>query len=364
MSSDRLVDIFIDLVRIDGVCGQERDVAQYILNFLRGLGLPAFEDDARNHGGGNTGNIVCQVGSGGDRILLSHMDTARSTRSVNPIISNGVIKSDGSTVLGVDNRAGIAILLYAIEHTVRHNAVMRDMTFAFTVCEESTMDGARYLQLHPEIRMGFVFDSSLPPGHFIHGSCGAASFNITVYGKASHAGLHPEDGINAILIAAEALATTENGRRNNGTILNIGTIRGGTAINVVPDETVIKGEIRSMSTENAAEELDKLRQSFEKVASRQGGWLHFDYSWDFTPFYVDTHERAYLEAISVLKSIGLTPKPVVAWSGSDANVLNERGVPSVNFGIGAQNPHSNDECITINDLHTSAEIVQELMIKR
>jgi len=361
ISNDRLVNIFLELARIDGLCGQEKKVALYIKNFLSHLGLSPYEDNAKKYSGGNSGNIICRIGSGGDRVFISHMDTARSTRNMKYRIQNGTIRSDGTTVLGVDNRAGIAVLLYAVECALQHNIPLRDSTLAFTICEESTMDGARYLSLNNRIKMGFVFDSAFEPGHFIHGTCGAVSFTVTVYGKASHSGLDPEKGINAIQITAEALSHVKTGKIEDHTIVNIGTIHGGSAINVVPEMTIVRGEIRSMDLRTVEETLHTIKREFESVVEKRGGSVHMEYSWDFKPYFIDERRPTYQEAVKALERVQLTATPVISWSGSDANYLNEKNIPTVNFGIGARNPHSNDEYIEIKDLVKSTELAVQLL---
>jgi len=361
-STERLTNIFLDLAKIDGLCGQEKSVADYITRFLKRLNLSPYEDDVKKYSGGNSGNIICHIGSGGDRVFLSHMDTARSTRNLKPVIHNGTIRSDGRTVLGVDNRAGIATLLYAVEYLLENKLPVRDFTLAFTVCEESTMDGARYLSLNNGIKMGFVFDSAFEPGHFIHGTCGAISFTVSVYGKASHSGLAPEKGISAIQIAAQALSKVKVGKINEHTIINIGTIHGGSAINVVPEKVKIRGEIRSMDVNTIEDTIDTIRNEFHIVVKCTGGSFDLDYTWDFKPYYVEKNRPTYCEAIRALERVNLKPFPIIAWSGSDANYLNEKKIATINFGIGARNPHSNDEYIEIDDLKKSIQIALQLMM--
>ena len=361
-STERLTNIFLDLAKIDGLCGQEKNVAEYITRFLKRLKLSPFEDDVKNYSGGNSGNIICHIGTGGDRVFLSHMDTARSTRNVKPVIQNGTIRSDGTTALGVDNRAGIATLLYAVEYIIENKLPVRDITLAFTVCEESTMDGAKYLSLNNGIKMGFVFDSAFEPGHFIHGTCGAVSFTLSVFGKASHSGLDPEKGISAIQIAARALSKINVGKINEHTIINIGTIHGGSAINVVPEKVKIRGEIRSMDVNTIEDTIDSIRKEFNCVIEQTGGSFDLEYVWDFKPYYVEEKQQTYFEAVRALQRVNLKAFPVIAWSGSDANYLNEKKIPTINFGIGARNPHSNDEYIEIGDLKKSAQIALQLMM--
>ena len=202
--------------------------------------------------------------------------------------------------------------------------------------------------------MGFIFDSHLRPGNFICESCGDAGFKLKIKGKSSHSGIAPEKGINSIKIACNAIAEIALGRINHDTTANIGMINGGTAVNVVPELTELEGEVRSNNLENVMSKLAEIRSIFEIHSKRIGGEIDFKYNWDFKP---------YKRIFKTLVKVGLEPKPTSSWGGSDANSLNEKLIESVNIGIGAENPHSNDEFILLDDLQKSSEIVLELIKK-
>ena len=186
MTSDqidpRLINIFKELIPIEGLSGNERLVAEYIKNFLGKLTLTVEDDYNKIHPHGNSGNLICEIGDGGNTAFLAHMDTARSTKDVVPVISNGRIQSNGKTVLGVDNRAGIAVILYTIEKIIKNHKKIPNLTLAFTICEETSLLGSNNVQLD-NVDMAYVFDSGLRPGNFISQSYGAKSFKIIVNGK-------------------------------------------------------------------------------------------------------------------------------------------------------------------------------------
>jgi tripeptide aminopeptidase len=307
--------------------------------------------------------VICKLGKGGNFVLLSHMDTARSTLNVNPVAHNDRITSDGNTILGVDNRAGVAAILFAFESSVLRKTPLNDFTIAFTIQEETTLAGSKNLGLDKNIRMGFIFDSHLRPGNFICESCGDAGFNLKIIGKSSHSGIAPEKGINSIKIACNAIAEIEFGRIGHDTTANIGIIKGGTAVNVVPELTQIEGEVRSGNLEKVVSKLDEIKNKFESNAFLHGGRIEFNYKWDFKPYKIENTSEVYKTIFHVLTKVGLEPKPNSSWGGSDANSLNEKGIESVNIGIGAENPHSNEEFILLDDLQKSSEIALELMKK-
>jgi tripeptide aminopeptidase len=361
MKKNRLIDIFLQLIKIEALSQHEKPVADHIHDFLTNLKLKPYFDKSKVETKSDTGNLICKVGSGGDVMFLAHMDTARSTGDVKPLLLADRIASDGTSVLGVDNRAGIAVILYALEKMLLEKNAVKDFTIAFTTCEESSLAGSLNLEIADQIKKCFIFDSSLRPGSFIYSSCGAKSFNITIKGKASHSGLAPEKGINAIAIAAQALSKVKQGRIDANTTVNIGTINGGSATNVVPETTQLTGEVRSSEKGMVEKVIQAIKAIFAKEAIDQRAGLVFKDEWDFKPYHIPPESEIYKDILLIMKKVGLTPDPVTSLAGSDANSLNGRGIPSLNLGIGAQNPHANDEFILMDDLNKSSEIALELM---
>jgi len=363
MKTDRLIELFLQLIKIEALSQHEKPVADHIHAFLSALKLKPYFDKSRSRTGSDTGNLICKVGSGGDVMFLSHMDTARSTGGVNPQVLPDRIASDGTTVLGVDNRAGIAVILFALEKALLGKMSVKDFTIAFTTCEESTLAGSLSLEVPEGIKKCFIFDSSLRPGSFIYSSCGAKNFTVTIKGVAAHSGLAPEKGVNSIAIAAQALSKIQQGRIGDKTTVNIGVINGGTAVNVVPEITQLTGEVRSVEMGMVDEMIHSIKAIFSKETAAHGAGLVFNDEWDFKPYQITPETGIYKDVLAVMGHVGLAPVPVASLAGSDANSLNGRGVQAINLGIGAQNPHANDEYIMKVDLAKSAEIALELMKK-
>jgi tripeptide aminopeptidase len=356
----RLINIFKDLISIEGLSGSERHVFNYIKLFLNNLNLAVEDDYLKIHPKGNSGNLKCKIGNGGNTAFLAHMDTARSTKNVISVVSNDRIQSKDDTVLGVDNRAGIAILLYTIEKIIKNYKRVPDFTVAFTICEETTLFGSDNINLD-NIDMAYVFDSALRPGNFISQSYGAKSFKIIVHGKASHSGIAPEKGISAIQIAAKAIDNLNLGKIDDFTTINIGKIDGGESVNVVPAQTIVLGEIRSLIQDNVQTVLKDVKQKFTNAAESFSGKIEMSSFWDFKPYKTNLKSKVYKRLCDAIKKVGLEPNPAISAGGSDANSLNKRGIPTINIGIGAQNPHSNDEFILLEDFQKSAEIALQLI---
>lgn len=357
----RLIGIFLKVAAIEGLSENEKAVGDYIRTFLNQFDIPVQEDDSNKLNGGNSGNLIVRMGSGGYFVLLSHMDTARSTRNLKPVIKDDRICSDGATILGADNRAGIASILYAIEKASRDHIPMKDFTVVFTICEETTMTGSQNLALDKNIQMGFVLDSALRPGNFVCQSYGAQKFDVKVTGRASHSGIAPEKGINSISVAARAINRLSLGRIDDITTANIGIMNGGTMVNVVPEETFLKGEVRSLNPERVETIISEIRQQFTSASKEVDAKLEFNTRWEFKPYRLTEEMTVYQKISATLRNVGLSPTPQISPGGSDANSLNAKGIPTVNIGIGAQNPHSNDEFILLEDLQKTADIALELI---
>ena len=357
---ERLKQIFIDLTSIDAISGNEAPVAGYINKFIDNFGLKFFSDGANVLSNGNSGNLIVEILGGGEYLLAAHMDTPRSTAGLKHQFHQDRITSDGTTPLGVDDRGGLSSLLFALERAVK-DGKLKPSTLLFTVCEETTLAGSLFYKPAPNIKYGFVFDSYLPPGSFVSETCGAINFELVVRGVSAHAGISPEKGVNAIKIAAEAMTEFPFGRIDDVTTANIGIVKGGTGTNVVCDEVRMTGEIRTDFTSVGEEIMAKIVSDFTKVCTKHGGKLESKHFWDFLPYCIKEDDKPYTHFSEIAKRLGLNPSAKKSMGGSDANSLNAKGVKTINLGVGAQNPHGNDEFILYKDLQMASEIAYQLL---
>lgn len=362
-----LVELFLEAVKVDAQSLRERPMAQFVCSALSGLPVTIHEDNIAHTINGECGNLIC-VPSWFDAsrpaiALFAHMDTPRSTVGVHPVLSDSRITSDGTTILGVDNRAGSSVLVHVLKEHLR--SVHRgNFIMVFTVAEEVGMFGSKHVDLEPyDVRMGFVFDCSKRPGVFIQSAVGCSLYDAMFIGKAAHAGVAPENGVSAIQLAAKAISQIPMGRLSPTMTSNVGMIAGGTATNVVAERCTIQGEVREFIPAMIDEHLAMLQKSFEGTAHGMGGSVEFESRVDFPPFSLSADSEVFRTTVDVLRSVGLTPTPIQYLGGSDANMLNQKGIPSVNLGIGAQNPHANNEFILLEDLHKSAEIAKTLIAR-
>jgi len=210
MCEKSLVDTLLQLVKLDGPSRDERVVADFIMADLKKMGYRVEEDDTKKIVNGNTGNLICYPPNFDPNkpalMMVSHMDTVRSTAKMEPVVMNGKITSRNQYAIGVDNRAGVTILLHGAQNLVQNRSNQSNIVFVFTVSEETGPEAAMNLTIPSNIVMAVIFDSSARPGTFIQSTFGAESFFIEIMGKKAHAGVEPEKGINAIFVASQVIS--------------------------------------------------------------------------------------------------------------------------------------------------------------
>ncbi len=232
---------------------------------------------------------------------------------------------------------------------------------AFTVCEETGLNGAEAVDLSPyKLSAVYVFDCSRRPGIYIRESVGLHTFNAEFIGKASHAGVAPEEGVSAIGMAAAGISKLRLGQIDKDTTVNIGKIKGGKAINIVPERVSIEGEVRSFSVEGIGNQLEIIRRTLQENAGGSGR-VEFSSASSFDPYVHQSDHPAIVALESAIRIAGLEPQPIRYMGGSDANKFNAKGIPAVNIGIGAQKPHSVDEFFLLEDFHKAFEIARNLI---
>jgi tripeptide aminopeptidase len=268
----RIVDLFLELVRIDSLSRRERAVAQRLERELGALGAAIDYDTAGERVGGQVGNLIAHLP--GTRagvaplLLCAHMDTVAPGENVRPVVEQGVIRSDGTTVLGGDDKSGCAVVCEAVRVLRERGIPHGPIDVVFTICEEVGLLGAKHLDIdRVRARTGLVFDSDAI--HLLYTRApGANMIEVTVEGLEAHAGMCPERGLSAIQVAAAAIAPMRLGRIDAETTANLGVIQGGTAINVVPKRVVVCGEARSHDPAKLDAQTAHMRGCFEDAAAR------------------------------------------------------------------------------------------------
>ncbi|NIK77512.1 tripeptide aminopeptidase [Paenibacillus castaneae] len=369
ITKNRLVDEFMELVRIDSETKHEQEISLVLKQKFEALGLLVSEDDAAaktGHGAGNLFAILeaSEENSSAPTVLFTcHMDTVTPGVGIKPQLDDdGYIRSDGTTILGADDKAGLAAIFEAIrvvkEQSIPHGRIQ----FVITVGEESGLLGARSLDASKlEAKFGYALDSNGSVGDIAVAAPTQAKVTIKMYGRSAHAGVNPEDGISAIQVAGKAIARMPLGRIDKETTANIGRFEGGGATNIVCDFVRLDAEARSIVQHKLDNQIAAMRKAVESAAEEYGarGELESDIIY---PAYQHSDETPVVQlAKKAIQAIGLTPRTFHSGGGSDANIFNGLGIPTVNLAVGYEHIHTTKEQIKVEDLVKTTELVVELI---
>ena len=365
INEKRLLDRFLNYIKIDSPTKFEREFAEYIKKEMENIGMEVEMDDAGEKVGSNSGNIIGRLKgtSSGEPILFSaHMDTVSPGEGIKPIIKDGVIYSDGTTILGGDDKAGIAAILEAIESTVESKADRPDIEVVFSIFEEGGLFGAKNLDYSKlRSKLGFVLDSGGDPGQIIVQGPAQNKIDAVFIGKEAHAGVAPETGISAIQMAAEAISNMKLLRIDPETTANIGSISGGEVTNIVTKKVEFKAEARSLSDEKLKIQSDHMVKCCEEAAEKFGGKAEVTVENAYGAFKVDEDSEIVNKTKQACENLGLKPFTASSGGGSDTNILNANGILAVNLGIGEKKPHTVEEHLYIKDLENAARLAMEII---
>ena len=362
VNEKRVVDELIELVQIDSETKNEANIARALKEKFTALGLDVREDDSAEKTGHGAGNLICTLKGnkpGADPIYFtSHMDTVVPGNRIKPIIEDGYIKSDGTTILGADDKAGLAAMLEAVKIIKEQKITHGDIQFIITVGEEAGLVGAKALDRRfIKAKYGYALDSDGLVGDIITAAPTQAKIHETVHGITAHAGVEPEKGVSAITIASKAIANMPLGRIDEETTANIGKFEGGTQTNIVCDLVHIEAEARSLVREKMDAQVAKMKKAFQEAAQQMGGSIQFKSEVMYPNYKFDESERVVQIAKQAVQSIGRTPRLLQSGGGSDANVIAGYGIPTVNLAVGYENIHTTNEKMPIKELVKTAELV-------
>jgi tripeptide aminopeptidase len=377
INRERMIDTVVELVSLDSQSLAERPVADYLIRRLAELGLQPREDDAGNAVGSNSGNIVARMeatASGAPPLLLSsHMDVVPPGNGVKPVREAERVRSDGTTILGGDDKTGLAVILEVLRTMRERELPHGPVEIAFTICEEIGLLGAKgldYAQL--QAREAIVLDSCFAT-ELVTRAPSADRYVFTVHGLEAHAGMCPENGISAVRVAAEAIAAMPLGRVDAGTTANVVIAGGPTATNVIPNLCVVRGEARALDEARLDEVMRQIRGAFADAAARAkiqlgGGlrraWIEETCSREYHSFHIPDDAPIVQLVQRAARAHDAAVKTVTIGGGSDANVFNRHGIASVNLGTGMRDIHTVNEWIDLHDFYRCAQIVLECVKER
>jgi len=366
INRERLLAEFLELARIDSPTRNERQIADILKERLENLKMTVTEDQTGSVIGGNCGNVFAYLKgtlTEAPVLLLSaHMDTVDPCLGIEPKLQNGLITSTGPTILGADDKSGIAPILEALRTIQDLNIPHGDIQVIFSVAEEGGLHGSKNLErTWLKADLGFVLDSGGEPGRIILEAPGQDRINVTIIGKASHAGAAPEEGISAIVVAAKAISSMRTGRIDAESTSNIGTIKGGRATNIVAERVEITCESRSRNLEKLERQTAQMCATFKLCAAEAGATAEIEVLRLYDPFKLDEQSKIARLSAQAAQAAGLTALFGPTGGGSDANYYNRYGIPCVVVGTGMQKSHTTEECIEEEDLYNTAKLVVEII---
>jgi len=366
VNEKRLVDSFIELVKIDSISREEIKVTNYLIAKIKEMGLEVTVDKTEKYTNSNSGNIIARLKGNIKNVptimFAAHMDTVSPGKNIQPISENGKIFSLENTILGGDDKAGIAIILEAIQLIIENKIPCGDIEVVFTVCEEIGLLGAKNLDISQlKAEMGFILDSGGDPGEIITTAPFHNAIEFTFYGKAAHSGANPEKGINAIQVAGIALSRMKLGRIDEETTTNIGIISGGKATNIVPDEVILKGEARSRDEKKLEYQTEQLKKICEDTAEEFSTKVYVEIDREYDGYHFSPKSKIIKTALEAGKNIGLPTILKPSGGGSDVNVFNKRGLSTVDLGIGMKEVHTVDEYILTKNMVQATEYLLSLI---
>ena len=374
INQERIKNLLLELVQIDSISRKERDVAERIKKYCEEMGAEVEIDDAGEKVGGNSGNVIARFPGTlphAETIMMSaHMDTVVPGEGVKPIVEGDIIRTDGTTVLGGDDKSGCCVIIETIRCLQEQNVPYAPIEAVFSICEEVGLLGAKHVDVSKlKSKYGLVFDSDDPGFLFTKGPS-ANHMEFKIFGLESHAGVAPEEGISAIRIAAEAINNMKLGRIDEETTANIGVIRGGEATNIITNLVLLSGEARSLDedklnaqTEHMIKCLTDAAEKYEVTVAgvTTKGRVETHVSREYWAMDVPESSRVVQLVYQAAARLGQKVEACSSGGGCDANIFNKRGIECANFGTGMRAIHTVKEWLDVKDLYASAEMTLEIL---
>ncbi len=370
INTQRLGERFKMLAQIDSESRNEAKISKVLEKILMELGARVCFDDAAQKVGGDCSNLVAKFKGTMDApplFLSGHMDTVLPGKGVKVQFENGIFTSDGTTILGGDDKSALAIILEVMEVIKENHLPCPPLEIVFTVCEEIGLLGAKHLDMSlMDAKFGYILDSTDTEG-IVTRAPSANKIYIKVHGRAAHAGAAPEKGVSAIFAAATAISSLELGRIDEVTTCNLGTISGGMATNIVPEYVEIHGEARSHDVEKLKQVTNAIIAGFETAVAklRQEGQdlprVEIEVEEDFPNTNIPEDHMAITLARKAADNLGRKLESKTIGGGADANIFFGKGIVAGVLGTGMTDVHTLKESIALSDMENTAQLVLEIL---
>ncbi|EKE31025.1 peptidase [Salimicrobium jeotgali] len=366
VNRERLLEEFMELVQIDSETKNEEEISRVLTTKLQEIGFNVEEDDSKAATGHGAGNLIATL-EGNDPskdpvYFTVHMDTVLPGKNIQPRVEDGYIVSGEETILGADDKAGVAAIFEAARVFKASGVPHGTIQFVITAGEESGLVGARHLD-HSKLKAayGYAVDSDGTVGDIIVAAPTQAKISAAVKGKKAHAGVAPEEGVSAITIASKAIANMPLGRIDEETTANIGSFEGGQQTNVVCDHVAVLAEARSLNPDKMQEQVKRMTEAFDQAAAELGGEAVCEVQVMYPGYKQKQGDQVVEVARSAAEKIGHESRLLKSGGGSDANVISSYGIPTVNLAVGYENIHTTNERIAVEDLVKVSEFVLAIM---
>jgi tripeptide aminopeptidase len=361
-----VLTLFTELAALPSPPGEEREVADRVIAYLRDLGLEVDEDEAGAEVGSTMGNLLCRItptGEGGIPLFFcAHLDTVPPEGPIEPVVDDGVVRNAAGTILGADNKAAVAVMLEAVRAVLSEQRPHAGIELLFTPKEEVGLLGAAafdHERLHA--RVGYVYDQAAPIGEVILGAPSAHAMQVRFHGRAAHSGMSPEEGRSAIAAAARAITDFRLGRVDEHTTANVGVIEGGTAGNIVPEWCTFLAEARSHDEAKLAGLVEEMLEAITFAAELGDCEVETEVKKHYRGYRFKQDDVPVRLAGEALRRTGYEPQLGLSGGAADANVFNERGLACVNLANGMTDIHTADERIAVADLESMVDVTLALV---
>jgi tripeptide aminopeptidase len=359
------LSLFLELVAIPSPPGEEREVADAVLRYLRDLGLEADEDGCGPEIGSTMGNVYARIdptAEGTPLFFCAHLDTVPPSGPLEPVVEEGVVRNAGGTILGADNKSAVVAMLEGVRRVLAENRPHAGIELLFTPKEEVGLVGAyAFDQDRLRAQLGYVYDQAAPIGEVILGAPWAQGMQVRYHGRASHSGMFPEEGRSAIQAAARAIADLRLGRVDEGTTANVGVISGGTAGNIVPEWCEFLAEARSQDERKLSTFVQEMLDSFTFAATATDCEVEWELRKSYAGYRFKESDDVVRLAASALERCGFAVSYALSGGAADANAFNERGRRCVNLANGMTDIHTPDERIAVADLDAMVDVTVALV---
>ncbi|RST77140.1 M20/M25/M40 family metallo-hydrolase [Siminovitchia acidinfaciens] len=366
LDEEEVVNSFLEWAKVNAPSGREKNIAEMLENELTGMGFFIQFDEANVNFKGEIGNLIAYWEGTDSSIpplfFSTHMDTVLPTEGLKPVIKDGVIYSDGTTILGADDRAALTAYLEAIRYVQENDIPSGPIELILTVNEQQALQGSRYLD-YSKVKsdFGYVFDSSGDVGQIILQGPYSSKFHLEVIGKSSHIGLNPEEGIYAFEIAADIIKNVKVGKIDEETLVNVGLIHGGELSSIIPGSVKMTGEVRCFNKAGLDEQLDLIFSAASRAAEEHGGKVVNKIDKKYSGFQVDKGHQLAKIALDAAEQIQVHPWLTRTLGGADTNNLNENNLTCITLGNGFRNIHTFQEHISIKNLVNTARYTVSLI---